>query len=56
MEVFRAEKIGEMESSSTRRCQICGKTLKLLRVVHYPEGKATIRVFECECGQRTWDE
>jgi hypothetical protein len=56
MELFRAEKIGELESDSTRQCRVCGKTLKLLRTVFFPDRDAAIRVFECECGERTWDE
>ena len=56
MELFRAEKIGELESDSTRQCRVCGKTLNLIRIVYYPDREATVRVFECECGERTWDE
>jgi hypothetical protein len=56
MEVFKAEKIGDVESNSKRECRVCGKTLNLLRTVHYPDRKATIRSFECECGERIWDE
>jgi hypothetical protein len=28
----------------------------LIRAVYYPETEETIRVFECDCGERTWDE
>jgi hypothetical protein len=56
MEVFRAEKIGEMESNSNRRCRVCGGILKLTRTVYYSDEKALIRTFECECGERIWDE
>ena len=56
MELFRAEKIGELESNSTRQCRVCGETLKLVRIVYYPDRKATFLVFECDCGERTWDE
>jgi hypothetical protein len=53
MELFRAERLGYFESSSTRKCRLCGDNLELLRSIYYPE---TIRVFECKCGERTWDE
>ncbi len=56
MELFRAERLGYLESSSTRKCRLCGDNLKLLRSIYYPETKATIREFECKCGERTWDE
>jgi len=56
MELFWAEKIGEIESNSTRHCRFCGKVLKLVRTVFCPDREVAIRVFECECGERTWDE
>ena len=56
MEWFKAEKIGETESKSTRKCRVCGKTLRLLRVVYFPDQAEAIRSFECECGDRIWDE
>ena len=56
MELFWAEKIGEIESNSKRHCRVCGKMLKLVRTVYCPDRGAAIRVFECECGERIWDE
>jgi hypothetical protein len=58
MELFRAEKLGDVESSdySLRVCRLCDNKLRLIRAVHYPETEETIRVFECDCGGRTWDE
>ena len=56
MELFLAEKIGELESNSVRQCRVCGKTLKLVRSVYYPDTEAAVLVFECKCGDRTWDE
>ena len=56
MEFFKAEKVGETESKSDKRCRVCGKTLELLRVVYFPDREAAVRSFECECGERIWDE
>jgi hypothetical protein len=56
MELFWAEKIGEIESNSKRHCRSCGKMLKLVRTVFCPDREVAIRVFECECGERSWDE
>jgi len=56
MELLWAENIGELESNSIRECRVCGKILKLVRTVYCPNRKVAIRVFECDCGERTWDE
>jgi hypothetical protein len=58
MELFRAEKFGDLQSNDTslRECRFCNKNLRLLRAVYYPETGETIRMFECDCGERTWDE
>jgi hypothetical protein len=58
MELFRAEKFGDIENKddSLRGCRFCENKLRLIRAVYYPDTQATIRVFECDCGARTWDE
>ena len=56
MEIFRAEKIGEIGADSNRECRACGAALKLIRTVHFPDRQAVIRAFECDCGERVWDE
>ena len=42
MEFFKAEKVGETESKSDKRCRVCGKTLELLRVVYFPDREAAV--------------
>jgi hypothetical protein len=58
MELFRAEKLGDFECSddSFKECRSCDNKLRLIRTVHYPETEETIRMFECDCGERVWDE
>jgi hypothetical protein len=58
MELFRAEKFGDIEGSddSLRECCSCDNKLRLVSAVYYPETEETIRVFGCDCGERTWDE
>jgi tRNA(Leu) C34 or U34 (ribose-2'-O)-methylase TrmL len=56
MEIFRAEKIAETEGNSNRECRVCGATLKLVRAVHFADRQSVIRAFECDCGERVWDE
>jgi hypothetical protein len=55
MELFRAEKIGDLEINSTGQCRVCGKTLKLVRTVYYPDTEEAVLVFECRCGEHTWE-
>jgi len=56
MELFRAEKFGHFEANSQRGCNSCDGKLKLIRTVFFPETIETIRMFECDCGERIWDE
>ena len=56
MELFKAEKFGHFEANSQRDCDCCRGKLKLIRAVIFPETEETIRMFECDCGERIWDE
>lgn len=56
MELFRAVKFGDLEARSLRECSSCKKNLRLIKVVFYAETEETIRMFECDCGERIWDE
>ena len=56
MELFRAEKFGHFEANSQRDRDCCRSKLKLIRAVIFPETEETIRMFECDCGERIWDE
>lgn len=56
MEIFRAEKIAELQENSSRECGACGATMKLVAVVHFPDRQAFVRAFECDCGERIWNE
>ena len=35
---------------------LCNNKLKLKRAVFFEETDETIRMFECDCGERIWDE
>jgi hypothetical protein len=54
MHLFSTEKIAHEEIKEERRCR-CGAQLRLVRKMLDPRKGRTIRVFECECGERTWD-
>ena len=56
MDLYQADKFGELESHSLRECTSCNKTLRLIRATFYRETEETIRLFECDCGERVWDE
>jgi hypothetical protein len=56
VELFRAQKVAEIESSSTRRCRFCGERLELVRTVMNMQTADMIHLFECRCGERIWDD
>ena len=54
MELYRAQKVAEIESSSTKRCRFCGERLELVRTVMNTNTGEIIHMFECRCGERIW--
>jgi hypothetical protein len=56
VELFWAEKVAEIESSSVRRCRLCGEKLELVRTVMNTDSGKIIHMFECSCGERIWDD
>lgn len=55
VELFRAEKVGELESVTTKTCRDCGKKLELVRGILDASTGTMIQMFECDCGERTWE-
>ena len=60
MELFRAEKIAEgihgPSIVSTRKCPLCGRALELMRKMLDLDTGRVIHMYECECGDRIWDD
>lgn len=56
MDLLRAEKIAEIENNSDRRCRVCDKQLMLVRAILNMETVNLIHLFECECGERIWND
>jgi hypothetical protein len=56
VELYRAHKVAEIESSSIRRCRFCGEKLELVRTVMNEQTGQMIHMFECRCGERIWDD
>jgi len=54
MELFTAEKVGEMESNSVKRCRACKEKLELVHTVLTRD--ELFRLFECKCGERVWQQ
>jgi hypothetical protein len=44
-----------LKTAEDRRC-LCGAQLRLKHKMMDPRHGLTVRVFECECGERTWTE
>ncbi len=55
VELFRAEKVGELESISTKKCRACGERLVLVRGILDASTGEMIQMFECDCGERIWE-
>jgi hypothetical protein len=55
VELFRAEKVGELESVSTKKCRACGERLALVRSILDASTGEMIQMFECDCGERIWE-
>jgi transposase len=56
VEFFRAEKIAVVEDNSSKTCRSCGEKLKLIRTMVNSQTGSVIHMFECRCGERTWDD
>jgi hypothetical protein len=55
MELFRAEKVGEIESNSIKKCPVCNQKMDLVRTILFANGDM-IRLYECKCGEHSWEE
>lgn len=56
MELFKAEKVGEVFGRSEKTCQRCGARLELVRSFVDDETGEVVHTFECLCGARVWDD
>lgn len=55
MELYRAEKVAEMQSASAKKCKVCNQKLNLVRTIIVSGGNL-FHMFECKCGERAWDD
>jgi hypothetical protein len=56
VELFRAERIAVFPSDTVRICRACGAKLTLVRTMVDTDTGYVIHMFECRCGERTWDD
>jgi len=55
MNYFSGDKFEGSRTREERRCK-CGAQPRLAHKMMDPRRGLTIRVFECQCGDRTWTE
>jgi hypothetical protein len=56
VEIFHAEKVAELESTTTKRCRICSQQLEVRRTMVDSESGTLVHMFECQCGDRFWED
>jgi hypothetical protein len=57
VELFQADKVADLApSESTRKCRLCGEKLVAVRAFVDAATGHVIQTFECECGERIWDD
>ena len=56
MELIRGEEVAVLESRTNKICSTCGKQLALIRTIVNPRTGCIVHMFECRCGQRTWED
>ncbi|WP_065751013.1 hypothetical protein [Bradyrhizobium paxllaeri] len=57
MDLFLGEKVAVLESETTHKsCRSCGERLKLVRTMVNSRTGSIVHMFECRCGERTWDD
>lgn len=54
--IIRVEKVAVVEDNSSKLCRSCGEKLKLIRTMVNPHAGNITYMFECRCGERTWDD
>jgi len=56
MDLFQAERIATVRDQSAETCLLCGAKLVLVRMIVDSDTGSTYRMFECDCGQRIWED
>ena len=56
MKLFRAEAIADLPSATIKKCRFCGEDLEHVGAMIESDTGRTIQIFECKCGERTWED
>jgi hypothetical protein len=56
MELFRAEKIADVPSTSVKKCFRCSEELEHVAAIVVSDTGRVIQIFKCNCGERAWDD
>jgi len=55
MNYFSGDKFAGSKTTEERRCR-CGAQFVLARKMMDPTRGLTVRMYECQCGERSWSE
>jgi hypothetical protein len=56
MELFQAEMVAAIEHQSSKTCRRCNARLHLVKVIVDSDTGDVVHMFECQCGERIWNE
>ena len=56
MELFQAEMVAAIEHQSSKTCRRCSARLHLVKVMIDSHTGDVVHMFECQCGERIWNE
>jgi hypothetical protein len=56
MELFQAEMVAAIEHLSSKTCRRCNARLHLVKVIVDSDTGDVVHMFECQCGERIWNE
>ena len=56
MNFFSTHTLSREETKEELRCIRCGDRPKIVQIMLDPRRGKTLRVYECRCGERIWDD
>jgi hypothetical protein len=56
MEIFRADKMADVPSTSVRKCLRCDEEFEHVSAIFVSDTRRVMQIFKCKCGERFWDD
>ena len=56
MNFFSTHKLTSEETKEEFRCIRCGDRPNIVQIMLDPRSGTTLRMYECRCGERIWDD